>query len=357
MTMIAEARRLLPALFVLAAFGAPLRGQERHTLRAGDAEIWNLAGRVTIEAGSGSDVEVEVRRRGSDGERLRIETGPLDGRSTLRVIYPEREILYRDDHAERNDRWSGRTRTQLYVDRDGTFGGRSRGERVEIRSYGEGMDASADLLVRMPRGARLRVHLAAGEAQAMNVEGDLYLGVHAAAVQTRGTRGSLELDTGSGEVRVTDASGDVTLDSGSGAVTLEGVKGGALRLSTGSGSVRANGVEMRSVNLETGSGRVTVRDVRAPDLSLETGSGSVEVQLAADVDRLRVETGSGSVTIGVPESLGATLRAETGSGGIDFGFPVEVTRQNRRYLTARLGDGRGEIDIETGSGSIRFRRS
>lgn len=356
MTRIARARRLWPALLALSASAALAQGQERHVLRGGEAEIWNLAGHVSVEAGSGSDVEVEVRRRGADAERLRIETGPLDGRATLRVIFPERDILYRDDRSERDDRWSGRTRTQLTVDREGRFGGNVRGERVEIRSYGEGMDAAADLLIRVPRAARVRVHLAAGEARVANIDGDMYLSVHAASVETRDTRGHLELDTGSGEVRVTNATGDVALDSGSGSVTLEGLTGGALRLATGSGSVRANGVEMRSVTLETGSGRVAIRAVKAPDVSLETGSGSVEVDLDADVDRLRVESGSGSVTIGVPQSLGATLRAETGSGGIDFGFPVEVTRQSRRYLSARLGDGQGQIDIETGSGSIRFRR-
>lgn len=347
-------RSFLPALFLMSAAADPAMGQERHVLRGGDAEVWNLAGRVSVEAGSGADVEVEVTRRGTDAGRLRVETGPLAGRSTLRVIFPERRVIYPGDRG--SERW-GRTRTTLYVAGDGTFGDRSRGDRVEILSSGEGMEAAADLRVRVPRGARLRLHLAAGEVELANVDGEMYVDVHAASVQARGTRGLLELDTGSGEVRVSDATGDVTLDTGSGAVTLETVRGGTLRLDSGSGSVRATGVEMRSVRLGTGSGRVVLRDVRSPDVTLETGSGAVEVELRADVERLRVESGSGSVTIGVPETLGATLRAGTGSGGIDFDFPVELTRQGRRYLNARIGDGRGEIDIETGSGSIRFRRS
>ena len=92
-------------------------------------------------------------------------------------------------------------------------------------------------------------------------------------------------------------------------------------------------------------------------MMVDTGSGSVEIDLSADVDRLGVDTGSGGVTIGVPSTLGAELSIETGSGGIDADIPITVKRSGRRSLTGSIGDGKGRITIETGSGGVRLRPS
>jgi DUF4097 and DUF4098 domain-containing protein YvlB len=94
--------------------------------------------------------------------------------------------------------------------------------------------------------------------------------------------------------------------------------------------------------------------VNATDVSLDTGSGSVEVSLTSDIDRLHVDTGSGSVTLRVPESVGASLDIETGSGGVDTNLPIRLRRKSRDGLSGTLGDGRGSIVVETGSGSVRL---
>jgi DUF4097 and DUF4098 domain-containing protein YvlB len=87
---------------------------------------------------------------------------------------------------------------------------------------------------------------------------------------------------------------------------------------------------------------------------LDTGSGGVDLVLLTDVERLDVDTGSGSVTIHAPESLGGEVDIETGSGGIDLDFAVEVRRVRRDHVTGTLGDGRGRIRIDTGSGTVRL---
>lgn len=344
----------LAGLAALTVAGA-VQAQERHVLAEQDVAIYNLVGSIRVEAGSSAETEVQVMRHGGDASNLRVETGRIRGRQTLRVIYPSDRIVFRDGGA---NRWSGNSRSTVNVADDGTFGDLDgRGDRrVEIRSSGTGMDAYADLVVRLPRGRSLAVFLMAGEASVTNVEGNIHVDVGAARVTTRGTRGRLELDTGAGDVSVTDADGELTLDSGSGDVTLTRVRGPVVRLDTGSGAVQASDVQAEQVIVDTGSGRVALRDVRSPDIELDTGSGSVELMLLADVERLRVDSGSGGITIGVPDSLGAMIDVSTGSGGVDFDFPVTVTRSGRRNFSGQLGDGRGRIDVETGSGSIRFRR-
>ena len=87
---------------------------------------------------------------------------------------------------------------------------------------------------------------------------------------------------------------------------------------------------------------------------LDTGSGSVRLSLDSDVEDLSVDTGSGDVTVLVPRTFGAEFAAENGSGGIDADIPMEVLRKSRDSMRGRLGDGRGRVSLETGSGSIRL---
>jgi len=65
---------------------------ERRTIPGNDVAVYNIAGVMRVEGGSGSDVSVEVTRGGADASKLTIQTGPVRGRETLRVIYPDRRI-------------------------------------------------------------------------------------------------------------------------------------------------------------------------------------------------------------------------------------------------------------------------
>jgi hypothetical protein len=45
---------------------------------------------------------------------------------------------------------------------------------------------------------------------------------------------------------------------------------------------------------------------------------------------------------------------DTGSGGIDLDIPLEVREIRRDFVRGILGDGRGTIQVDTGSGEIRL---
>jgi DUF4097 and DUF4098 domain-containing protein YvlB len=87
---------------------------------------------------------------------------------------------------------------------------------------------------------------------------------------------------------------------------------------------------------------------------METGSGSSDIQLLSAPTDISVEAGSGGVTLRLPSILDATLDIETGSGGIESDFDVKVTRMERRALRGTVGDGKGRIHVESGSGSVRL---
>lgn len=343
------------ALMVAAVVDADAQRTETRTLRGDAAAIYNIAGVIRAEAGSGNDITVSITRRGSDGSKLEIADGRIGNTESLRIIYPSDRIVYRgglddDEHF----------RTTLYVREDGTFydsDGSRRGRRITISDRGPGLDASADIVVRVPRGRRLSLFLAAGKLEIANVEGDILGDVGAAAVDVTGTKGRLRLDTGSGRVRVRDAQGDLDLDTGSGSVELERVKGSSLRLDSGAGSVHGRSIEIQDMNLDTGSGSIELLDLRTSDLRLDSGSGSVRLGFIGDVENVRIDAGSGSVTIAMPETLGAVVDISTGSGGIDTDFPLTVQTVGRNRLRGTVGDGKGRIEVDGGSGRIRLRRT
>ncbi len=354
---------------VLSTLALPLIGSaagaqtERRTLSGERVAVYNLAGRIRVEGGTGSQVTVDVTRGGPDARDLKIESGDVRGWNALRVIYPSDRIVYRE-----RDRDRGSSRTTLNVNSDGTFGSnsgdvrdsrdwnvfsRGRGQ-VEIRSSGSGFEAYADLTVSVPKGQRIAVHLGVGDAIVTNVDGDLMVDVSSARVETSHTRGRLLLDTGSGGVSVTDAQGVIDLDTGSGGASVSGVRGESLRMDTGSGSIRGSDIDVREMNADVGSGGMRLTGIKSPRINLDAGSGGVELELLADIDDLKIDTGSGGVTVRIPPMLGAEVEIETGSGGIDTDIPVQMNRFQRDHLRGTIGDGRGRIRIEAGSGRVRL---
>jgi hypothetical protein len=339
---------------VSAAASGPSGGQhERYTLSGDHVAIYNLAGELRIEPNSGREVVVEVARAGRDAGSLRVETGPKEGRTTLRVIYPSRRVIYPP---------LGRgSRSSAEIADDGTFDDHAFGilsgrRTVTVAGSGSGTEAHADLRVLVPSGQKLTVRLVAGKTQISGIDAKLSVSQGAGPVESRGTRGALSVNTGSGTVRVAEAQGDVELDTGSGSVTVSGVRGARLSMDTGSGDVRVSDAEVGILLADTGSGSVDLDAVRADEIRLDTGSGTIRLDLQSDVSLLDADTGSGDVTVTVPAKLGAEFDVETGSGGIEMEVAHEVFEASRSHVRGRIGDGRGRIRVETGSGGVRIQR-
>lgn len=270
------------------------------------------------------------------------------------MIYPEDLIVYRGLEP-------GSSAT-LRMSEDGTFGGDDhdgRGKdnarrRVKVAGTAPGLEAHADLRIQVPAGREVSLYLAVGRVSITNVNGTLHVDAHSGPVTATGTRGDLSLDVGSGSVQVTQAAGNLSVDTGSGLVEVSKFKGRALSVDTGSGEVTGTELQAEEISIETGSGDIRLTAVSAPVLSFETGSGGVTADLRTDLRSLTVETGSGDVDIKAPASLAAEVELETASGGVETDFPLQVTRHSRDHLVGRIGDGRGRVAIETGSGDVRL---
>lgn len=331
----------------LLAVSAPAMGQtERVALSGTRVAIHNLAGEVRVERGSGPDVVVAATRGGSDADRLTFETRTFDGIETLIIRYPGDEIVY--------PRLGRGSRTNVTVSSDGRLYDGNR--RVRVRGSGGGFEAYADLRIQVPAGKDVAVHHGVGEVQVTGVEADLLIDVSTGPVRTSGTRGFLNVDTGSGSVEVSDVIGDLRADTGSGSVTVTDVTGDVVLIDTGSGSVDASDIQATRLNVDTGSGGVDLGAIRAEEVLVDTGSGGVEIELLSAVHSLEIDTGSGGVVVYVSDDLDARIEVDTGSGGIDVDFPLTISEVERTHLVGRIGDGRGQIRIDTGSGSVRLLR-
>ena len=329
---------------------SPAGSIERHALSGARVAVYNLAGAMVLEPAAGAETIVEVTRAGADAGRLRLTTGHADGRQDLRVIYPGDRIVYPVlSHGS-----SSTTR----VRDDGTFGGEHAGtwpdgRRVRIAGSGSGIEAHADVRVRVAKNADVLVRLAVGDVRVMNVDSKLFIDLGNGAVVTSDTRGDLDIDTGSGSVRVARATGSVTIDTGSGGVSVHDVRGGPLSIDTGSGGVEASVLDVPKLSVDTGSGRVELGEVIAASVHIDTGSGGVAVGLLKAIDELDVDTGSGGVEVRMPRDAGAMLALEAGSGSLDVDLPMTSVHRDQGELRGQVGDGRGRIVIETGSGGIR----
>lgn len=344
--------------------------QEVHRLDGPRVAVYNLAGAVEVVRGDGSQVVVEVTRGGADRGRLSVETGRIGGRETLRVIYPGDRVVYRERGRSSN--------TTVQVGRDGTFlDGRRGGDRVRISGRGDGLEAHADLLVRVPPGVEVAVHLAVGEGRARDLEAGLAFRTGSGRVDVANVAGPVDVDTGSGAVTISEVRGDVTADTGSGAITLQRISGGDVDADTGSGRISLEDISGSSLNADTGSGRILGQALAVEELSVDTGSGRIELDrlqalrvscdtgsgsvrlgLTSDVELLVVDTGSGGVAVDVPSGFGAAMELSSGSGSVSVDVPgTEAAVAKRRYFRGRVGDGEGRVMIETGSGGITVRRS
>jgi lia operon protein LiaG len=342
---------LLGGFFVLPA-GLRAQQIERYTIPGGEVAIYNLAGEIRLEPGSGA-VTAEVTRGGAEGSKLKVAQSEIDGRKTLRILYPADKIQY--------GKLSDGSSTQLRVREDGTFSDnhdeekrRREGRRVTIVARGGGLDAHADLRVTIPNGKQVALYLAVGKVAITNVEGDLSIDAASAPVTSSNTRGELRIDVGSGPVQVTQSRGELSIETGSGSVATSDIRGETVSIETGSGEVTATDLRTNQLSIDTGSGDIRVTNLMAPQVFLETGSGAVTADIGGEVWNVKVETGSGDVVLKVPPNIGAEVDIETSSGDIETDFEVAVTRHARDHMTGRIGDGRGKIDIETGSGGIKL---
>lgn len=200
---------------------------------------------------------------------------------------------------------------------------------------------SSELLVRVPRAARVEVKTVSANVQVDGVAGS-----------------QAEIETVSGDVRYRADADRVHLKSVSGGLDGEGA-GRVWNVATVSGRVRLprSAGELR---LESVSGGLEFNFSRAEQVRAETVSGRIRAEgELASTGSLAMQSVSGSIELRLSGSIDASIRGKTFSGAIDseFGTPERSGIGGGHRLDTRVGNGTGEIRLESFSGRLTIQRA
>jgi hypothetical protein len=286
--------------------------KESHTLAIGPTGtlvLRNLAGDITVTAGSGRSATVEVIRRSrgrtdADAklglERVRVEVDHRAERATLTARYPDDE------------------RRPPYA-------------------------VSVDYIVTAPPGTMLNVSTLAGNVQVKDVKGDVNATVTSGNLTVSGSRVSL-LKTLSGNLTVTDSDAEASMELG----TLNGL-------------IRLERARTRRLSISALSGNIVARDIETTNASITNTSGDVEFAgTLAKGGRYELRAHSGDVRVILPKG-GFDVSARTFSGRItaDAALGLQSTTQSlvrSSSLKGTVGDGSATLDVSTFSGDVTISR-
>lgn len=224
-------------------------------------------------------------------------------------------------------------------------GFRSGALRIEVpRSMSVlGRSAAVDIAVTVPAGSTV-------DAQAGS--GDIRLDGRFGAVSGKCGSGDLSLDTaadvklstGSGDVYVSECDG-ANIRTGSGAIRL-GTATSPVDLQSGSGGIEIE-QPLRDGRVSTASGDLRVDTVDGR-VELKTASGDITVHRAVEGD-LRARSASGGITVGIVAGTAAHLDVSSISGSIRSELDrADAPADSDRTLL---------LSVSTVSGGVRLHRT
>jgi DUF4097 and DUF4098 domain-containing protein YvlB len=212
---------------------------------------------------------------------------------------------------------------------------------------------SIDYRIEVPAATELHCGTGSGDVQVRGIQGPATFTSGSGNIHASEIGNDVQATAGSGDVAFSDVQGQVQVGTGSGDISVHTAKG-AVRLHTGSGKLEI-AAPNDAVVAETGSGDVIVNGAHA-DLRVHTGSGNVQIDgNPAESSYWDLHASSGDVTLHVPGDASFRLYARTGSGDIDAGIPIVLEGTSAKHeLRARIGDGKGRVEVETSSGKINL---
>jgi DUF4097 and DUF4098 domain-containing protein YvlB len=286
--------------------------QQTRTLALGSAgalDLSNVSGDITVTAGPGTSVVVDVTRESH-------------GRTDADAAQGLRDV-------------------QVAID--------TQGDRATVAAkYPQNQHGqppyrvSTIYRVTAPAGTRVKATSVSGNVSVSRITGDLEVQVVSGDVTVSGAGRLTSARTISGDVRVSDVTSDaaLTVNAVSGTVTLERVKAARLSADVVSGDVRA-------------------RDVTVGGAAIKSLSGTVDYTGALTRGgRYELTSHSGTVTLTAVGPVGFALDATTFSGSIQPVGSLTLTSSiaHKGSLTGTVGDGGATVVARTFSGDVRIAR-
>lgn len=283
--------------------------------RDGRVSIANVAGDITVTAGSGDEVSIEAVKR-TRGDRSEL--------ANVQITVEER---------------AGRVDI------------RTEGEQNRVDRLWRNNHVSVDYTVAVPASASFEAHSVSG------------------TVKVTGVHGSVRAETISGNVTTSDTPRLEMAKSVSGNVSLTGAAADTdLTAASVSGNLTARGVKAHGLDLGSVSGDIVITDVTCDRLTIKSVSGNVEYSGAiARAGRYEINSHSGTVRLVLANPAGFELNANSFSGSIRSELPLTIggdsSRRgrdtgrrgdsiNNHNMRATYGDGSATLMVRTFSGDI-----
>lgn len=275
---------------------------------AGELDVSNISGNITITAGEGTVVKIDALKQARS--RTEQEAARQLKLVDIRVIERPGLVEVRTEYP-RNER---------------SF-------NVDV-SYSITLPASTRVIVK-------------------TISGD---------VLVSRTRGAVRLETISGRINVDTGSQTVTAKTVSGTIEVSAVGAEAdLTLGAISGDLVLRGLKLKALDASTVSGNISVANLTAQRVEAGSVSGNVEYSGPLPKgSRFNLKSHSGNVRVTVTGDSGFEVIARSFSGGVQT--DLSLTRQDegnrrgrdRRDLRGTYGDGSALLHLTTFSGSIQI---
>jgi hypothetical protein len=208
-------------------------------------------------------------------------------------------------------------------------------------SYGDGHAGPSTLEVTVPQHASLDLDAVSADIDVQQMAGR-----------------KLTADNVSGNTRITASSpGEIHVDAVSGDVVLR-VTTAKSWAETVSGNIDLQGGLTGDVHLETVSGDMRLVAGQLDNFKLDTVSGDADLRFGlGPAGVAKGESLSGDIVVALAAGSNARLHVETFSGDIrSFVGSVRKDDGPGRSLDARIGDGQGQINLESFSGDVTVKR-
>lgn len=175
--------------------------------------------------------------------------------------------------------------------------------------------------------------------------GDVDITVHGAegAIEARNSAGTITIAGGRGTITVESINGSIVIRHARGRVTARSTNG-PVAIDSSSGDVDA----------QSTLNHLTLTSIETRNLRAISVAGVVRFSGPLFPDgRYDLSSHSGSIWVKAPPPINATVSVATVNGAFSSALPYEVVERRRRGIfTARFGDGRAQISLESFNGGI-----
>lgn len=224
--------------------------------------------------------------------------------------------------------------------------------KIETPKTGMGESISVSLDVQVPAETAIDLESRNGALQVSEIEADVEVETRNGAVKCTSISGRVQAETRNGSIKLTRISCDVKAGTRNGKVTANEVTGNA-HIVTRNGPIITTAVTGK-LDLETSNGYIKCTQALG-DVKARTTNGRISVAYSNDappVLEVYLKTSNGSISLDLPDDVSAAFEANTANGSIKSNLPLVIERSSGRHLRGKLGDGEGNILLETSNSSI-----